>query len=80
MGVKAVTGSSESLVSSGLTVIWPMVPTISVVPSGAAWASSSFARLPAPPGRLSTTTGWPSRAESFGARMRMVMSTPPPAT
>ena len=31
------------------------------------------------PGRLSTMTCWPSRSVSLGARMRAMMSVPPPA-
>src|SRR5215831_3391713 len=34
--------------------------------------------LPLPPTRFSTTTGWPSDSESFGARMRPTRSGPPP--
>src|SRR5690242_6252435 len=34
--------------------------------------------LPLPPTRFSTTTGWPSASESFGAKMRPTRSGPPP--
>src|SRR5690242_7554190 len=34
--------------------------------------------LPAAPTRFSTSTGWPSRSESLGARMRELMSVGPP--
>src|SRR5262245_52747972 len=34
--------------------------------------------VPVLPTRFSTTTGWPSASESFGARIRATMSGPPP--
>src|SRR6267143_4225665 len=50
----------------------------SVWPSGGDFASASFASSPAPPGRFSTTTGWPRRSESFCPRRRLTRSLPEP--
>ena len=51
----------------------------SVVPSGAARATSAAAMVPLPPGLLSTITGWPSVSASLGAMRRAIASAPPPA-
>ena len=37
-----------------------------------------IATIPSPPGRFSTTTGWPQRAESLSAIRRAPMSAPEP--
>ena len=50
-----------------------------VRPSGAARASAAAARLPAAPGRFSTTIGWPSSGSSRCARIRVRRSGAPPA-
>src|SRR5437763_1460407 len=49
-----------------------------VVPSGAARAAVRMAMTPLAPGRLSTTTCWPSAAESLLATIRAMVSLPPP--
>ena len=49
-----------------------------VVPSGAARAALRMAMTPLAPGRLSTTTCWPSAAESLAATIRAIVSLPPP--
>ena len=49
-----------------------------VVPSGAARAAARMAMTPLAPGRLSTTTCWPSAAESLLATIRAIVSLPPP--
>jgi hypothetical protein len=55
------------------------VATISQVqPSGAARVTTSEPTLPAAPGRLSTTTGWPNVSYNAGAISRAMMSLPPP--
>ena len=38
-----------------------------------------MASMPSPPGRFSTTTGWPHFCDSLSANMRAPMSTPLPA-
>src|SRR3982750_1968086 len=50
----------------------------SVYPSGAALAARSEPIVPPAPGRFSTITWVPSAAESFGARMREIVSAVPP--
>ena len=52
--------------------------TIMVCPSGVALATSSAPRFPLAPGRLSMTTAWPKRSESFGPTLRAMMSMPVP--
>ena len=37
-----------------------------------------MATMPSPPGRFSTTTGWPQRADSLSANSRAPISTPLP--
>src|SRR6267143_2321494 len=54
------------------------MPRSSVCPSDGDFATSSPARLPLPPTRFSTTTGWPSASVSLGAIRRATMSGPPP--
>src|SRR5882762_9074942 len=54
------------------------MPRRSVWPSEGDLATSSPARLPLPPTRFSTTTGWPSASPSLGAMRRATMSGPPP--
>src|SRR5262252_2713759 len=51
-----------------------------VEPSGGAFAASAVPSTVAAPGRLSTTTGCPTREESFSAMMRHMTSMLPPAT
>src|SRR5262252_9652513 len=51
-----------------------------VEPSGGAFAASAVPSTVAAPGLLSTTTGCPSRVESFSAMMRHMTSMLPPAT
>jgi hypothetical protein len=50
-----------------------------VWPSGAARAAAAAAMIPPAWGRLSTTTGWPSRNRSFSATRRAGMSIELPA-
>src|SRR6478672_2908751 len=57
---------------------WPRLPSISVWPSGSAFASSAVAMLPPAPGRLSTITCWPSTSVNFGPSRRATISAPPP--
>src|SRR5882762_3784375 len=54
------------------------MPRSSVWPSDGDFATNSPARLPFPPTRFSTTTGWPSASVSLGAIRRATMSGPPP--
>src|SRR6266513_5088553 len=62
----------------GLITIRLSMPRSSVWPSAGDLATSSPARLPLPPTRFSTTTGWPRAAPSLGAIRRATMSGPPP--
>ena len=55
-----------------------MVPNRMVWPSGSDCATPCVAINPFAPGRFSTTTGWPSRSDIFGAISRARMSIPPP--
>ena len=52
--------------------------TISVWPSGGAFATKSVPMLPLAPALFSTTTAWPHFSESFGAMTRARMSMPVP--
>src|ERR1700704_2881213 len=54
------------------------MPTSSVYPSGAAFATASPATTPLPPTRFSTTTGWPSVSLRRAAMRRPTRSGPPP--
>src|SRR6266436_969762 len=54
------------------------MPTSSVYPSGAAFATASPATMPLPPTRFSTTTGWPSVSLRRAAMRRPTRSGPPP--
>src|SRR5467141_2870626 len=54
------------------------MPTSSVYPSGAAFATASPATTPLPPTRFSTTTGWPSVSLRRAATRRPTRSGPPP--
>src|SRR5262249_39585172 len=47
--------------------------------SSRALTNAVMATIPSPPGRFSTTTGWPQRAFSRSANRRAPMSTPAPA-
>ena len=49
-----------------------------VVPSGAAFATVSAARIVFAPGLFSTSTGWPQSRDSFSAICRAITSMPPP--
>ena len=51
---------------------------ISVWPSGLARATCWLPMLPLAPATLSTTTGWPSLADSLSATKRAMMSGPVP--
>src|SRR3979490_3273186 len=62
----------------GLITIKLSMPRSSVWPSEGDFATSSPARLPLPPTRFSTTTGWPAASPSLGAIRRATMSGPPP--
>jgi hypothetical protein len=53
--------------------------TSRVWPSGGDLATMSVPITVLPPGRLSTTTGWPHISLSFCATMRPTMSVLPPA-
>ena len=53
-------------------------PSSSVWPSGRALAASSAEMLPFEPGRLSTTTFWPSRCPSGAPTVRAITSVAPP--
>ena len=55
----------------------PMVVSSKVCPSGSARATNSPPTLPEAPGRLSTTTCWPSRAERRSAVSRPTKSVVP---
>src|ERR1700751_3675703 len=57
-----------------------VLPMNSVWPSGSA-LSTDFAPIvpPAPPGRFSTTTGWPRKVAILSDRSRAMMSGGPPA-
>jgi hypothetical protein len=56
----------ESVVSR---IVWP---------SAGDFATSSVAGMVLPPGRFSTTTGWPHCGASRSASWRAMMSMPPP--
>ncbi|MNL65648.1 hypothetical protein D3C87_1900050 [compost metagenome] len=66
------------LYSAPLIECVPTVPSASVLPSGAAWATASPPMLPPAPGLLSTTTGWPHDGEIFSEKIRARMSGAPP--
>ena len=53
--------------------------TTMVWPSGTALATESRPTTPPAPGRFSTTQGCLSRSASWAAKMRPMVSTPPPA-
>jgi hypothetical protein len=57
----------------------PLVSTTSVWPSAGADATWAAASIVAAPGRFSTTTDWPSAADSLSAYMRATASMPVPA-
>src|SRR5215470_17993728 len=57
----------------------PVVPRSSVWPSGSAAASAFIAIVWPAPGRLSTTTAWPSEADSCSAIRRVTTSGELPA-
>src|SRR5258706_1381774 len=52
----------------------PIGPMPMVYPSGADFATTSMPIVSAPPGRFSTTTGWPRAFDISGARMRATVS------
>ena len=56
-----------------------MLPMQSVWPSGGDLATASEPTTPPAPVRLSTTTGWPSSSDIFGATRRVMMSVEVPA-
>src|SRR5882762_2472353 len=62
----------------GLIATRLSMPTSSVYPSGAAFATASPATTPLPPTRFSTTTGWPSVSLRRAAMRRPTRSGPPP--
>ncbi len=61
----------------GLMACVPTVPMSSVYPSGGLLATRSEPMLPPAPGRLSTTTDWPSDSVSLCAAARASMSVVP---
>ena len=63
----------------GPSMIGPFEPTNSVWPSGAERATYSPAIVPPAPGRFSMMIGWPSASPMPACRMRVLMSTLPPA-
>src|SRR6266513_1219450 len=78
-GVRSFCGSKGIFpYRCGLITMRLSMPRSSVWPSDGDLATSSPARLPLPPTRFSTTTGWPSESPSLGAIRRATMSGPPP--
>src|SRR3974390_2399936 len=59
-------------------MIWPGVIMPRGWPSGAAFATTSLPRMPPAPGLFSTMTGTPSLLCIDSARMRPMISAPPP--
>jgi hypothetical protein len=57
-----------------------VAPTSTVYPSALAEATAPVPMLPPAPGRLSTSTGWPSFGRSSSARSRLTTSPMAPAT
>jgi hypothetical protein len=53
-----------------LMVMAPTCASMKVWPSAGLRCTSCMPILPLAPGRLSTTTGWPSNSASRGAMMR----------
>ena len=64
---------------SGLAVMELSAVISRVWPSGGALHTASVPGTVAPPGRLSTSTGWPQAAPSLSAMARASVSSPPPA-
>ena len=58
--------------------MFPIPPTSSVYPSGAALLTYSVAMMESAPGLFSTTTGWPMRSASFWLTTRARISLLPP--
>src|SRR5262249_4480550 len=75
---KSLIGSNGRLRFSAAFMTWKYVASSSVWPSGCARASAEVATMVLAPGRFSTMTGLPQRAESWSARMRMMTSAGPP--
>ena len=57
-----------------------LIATPKVWPSGAACATACVPMMVPPPGRLSTTTGWPHSSASRAAMGRTMASVAPPAS
>src|SRR5262245_31167265 len=65
IGVKSFTGSyGGAFRDAGTQDMAVLVPKKSVYPSGGDLRTASAAITPSPPGRASTTTGWPSPCPS----------------
>ncbi|CFN75313.1 Uncharacterised protein [Bordetella pertussis] len=76
--MKSLTGSKGRLsCTAGRMPNW-LLEMSSVCPSGLDLATSCVPMMPPAPARLSTTTGWPSMAESRSENARAARSVPPP--
>src|SRR5262245_14001987 len=75
IGTKSLTGSYSSALNAN-TLFNPEASK--VWPSGAALANSFAPVAPPPPGRFSTMTGTPNRADRPGVTDRTVTSITPP--
>ena len=78
IGEKSVSTSYGVFLMSEGVMVKVFTVTISVWPSGGAFATKSVPMLPLAPALFSTTTGWPHLSESFGAMTRARMSIPLP--
>ena len=77
-GVKSATGSKGSLGNSVALIVWLVNDNNKVLPSGAALATASAARLPPAPARFSINTVRPSNRPISGAISRASVSVLPP--
>ena len=78
-GVKSLIGSNGKLGYSDALMAWLVKLINNVLPSGAALATMSAAKLPPAPGLFSTTTTRPSCCPKACAKVRAMVSVVPPA-
>ena len=78
-GAKSATTSNGTFLCSHFCSTAEVSITTMVWPSGTALATESRPTTPPAPGRFSTTHGCLSRSASWAAKMRPMVSTPPPA-